>query len=220
MSVGMKIYGVDNRQVQGDEAMLKFAERVKVGGKPLKLIQLSLKDGMVRGKMNYRVNCFQAVDVVVDKTSNKVNAEYNTDNKGNATSLYPTSFDRDMFGGRIAYIVDTPYNRDVLTTQYHFDASYHIISETVEESVKKDADAYFKRYKNAQEKAYENAKAKVEKEMATFIKGIEKSIGEGFELSSEYKENVTDKIAILARKNFSTDTSWKAAKKAPLKKDS
>jgi len=125
---------------------------------------------------------------------------------------------RICFGGRIAYIVDSPYNRDVLTKQYHFDAAYHIISESVENAVKKDADAYFKRYKNAQEKAYEDAKAKVEKEMATFIKGLKNKLDEGYEQSTEYKENVTSKIAILARKNFSADTSWKEAPKKPVAK--
>jgi len=217
MSVGIKILGIPAKQVTGDEATLKFASTVKVDDKPLKFIHLGLKEKVVSGKMNFRVNCFQTAVVVVDTTKGTRKASLTKDNNGKDATLYPTPFnyDPENFGARTAYIPDTEFNRQVLIEGFHGGVSYEIHSESVQKEVKTKADARKKRFDNAKEKAWDQARKEVGEEMATFVKGLKDKIGDGYELSHEYKENVGKKVNALGRKLFTDNNSWKEAPKKP-----
>ena len=214
MSVQIKIFGAPRRaKLVDDEAILKFASRLKIGDKKVNFIELKLKDNAVKGQAKFSMTGFQSL--IVNIANGKSAVSLTKDAKGQSTSLYSTDFVYDgMTGERVAYIPDTQFNRKALIDNYHFGAKYEILDEEVEAAVKKDADALKKRFETAKKKAFDKAEKEVHADRAVYIEGFNGKIGDGFRDTAEYKAEVGKEVTRLAAKYFGEDGSWREGKKA------
>jgi hypothetical protein len=210
MAVAIRVIGSPKRIDHGnDELMLKMAERITVGNKPLKLISLKLHNGVVRGGAvgNYKMRGFQTADVLVNAQTGAQDVKFTVDGNGKATSVHAIKFTPDGFGGRFAHIPDTEYNREKLILCH--DMKFTILDEAVEKVIEKESAALKTRMNNAMEKAFESAKTVVHARHQIFIDGLKTKIGKGFEDLAEYKEVVGKEVKKLGRKYFAEDKSWK-----------
>ena len=209
MAVAIQVIGSAKRIDHGnDEEMLKVAARLTFKEKPLKLIELKLKDGLVRGGQvgGYKFRGLQTVTVIVNGQTGNQSVSHTTDNNGNPCSTTPVKFTPDGYGGRYCHIPDTEYNRAKLVKMYG--KRWIILDENIDKEVGKLSDARMKRMANAQEKALESAKSKVHAKHGVFIEGLKKKIGDGFESTSEYQDVIGKEVKKLAYKIFTSDRSW------------
>lgn len=218
MSVAVNVIGAIRRiNPADDEAMLKLCDKLSVGGKKLKLIELELKDGVVRGGLTggYSIRGFQSVDVVINGGKREVN--FTEDLAREPDTSRKIKFTADEYGRRSAYIPDTPFNRSQLVKgTSSVNCSYKIATDGVDTEVEKLAEARIKRRANAIEKAQESAFKIITEQEAVFVKGLEEKYGKAHTGTREYKEIIVPKIKALATKIFNEDKSWEeATKKKP-----